>query len=58
MPGLLFLTDSEFNAPGANSDLGRWLFVPSFLIYAAIIGLVGDQLLGRTGGRSTASTSV
>jgi hypothetical protein len=33
MPGLLFFTDSEFNLAATNSDVGRWLFVPSFLVY-------------------------
>ncbi len=47
VPGLLFMTDSEFGLSGANSSLGRWLFVPSFLIYGALVGLVGDRLLGR-----------
>ena len=56
VPGLLFFTDAEFNAGGANSDVGRWLFVPSFLIYGAIVGLIGDLLLGRTAdNRSTAA---
>jgi hypothetical protein len=58
VPGLLFFTDAEFNLAGANSDLGRWLFVPSFLIYGAMVGVIGEGLLGRTGGgQSTASTS-
>jgi hypothetical protein len=47
VPGLLFLTDSEFNLGGANRDLGRWLFVPSFLIYGAFVGLIDDRLRGR-----------
>ena len=47
VPGLLCLTDSEFNLAGANCDLGRWLFVPSFLIYGALVGLIGDRLIGR-----------
>ena len=58
VPGLLFFTDAEFNVAGANSDVGRWLFVPSFLIYGAIVGLIGDLLLGRTGeSRSPATAS-
>lgn len=49
VPGLLFLTDSEFRLSGPNSALGPWLFIPSFLIYGALVGLIGDRLLGRTG---------
>lgn len=48
VPGLLFLTDSELKLSGPNSTLGPWLFVPSFLIYGAVVGLIGDRLLGRT----------
>jgi hypothetical protein len=47
VPGLLFLTDSEFHLSGPNSTIGPWLFVPSFLIYGAVVGLVGDRLLRR-----------
>ncbi len=48
VPGLLFLTDSEVRLPGPNSTLGPWLFIPSFLIYGALVGLIGDRLLDRT----------
>jgi hypothetical protein len=48
VPGLLFLTDSELKLSGPNSTLGPWLFVPPFLIYGAVVGLIGDRLLGRT----------
>ena len=47
VPGLLFLTDSEFHLSGPNSTIGPWLFVPSFLIYGAVVGLVGDRSLRR-----------
>lgn len=52
VPGLLFLTDSEFHLSGPNSTIGPWLFVPSFLIYGAIVGLVGDRLLRRKVGHA------
>jgi hypothetical protein len=48
VPGLLLLTDSEFNIPGPNSDLGRWLFAPVFVVYGVLVGLIGERLLGRT----------
>ena len=58
VPGLLFFRDAEYNVAGANSDVGRWLFVPSFLIYGVIVGLIGDLLLCRTGdSRSPATAS-
>lgn len=53
IPGLLFMTDTEFDIPGANRDIGRLSFIPSFLIYGALAGLVGDRLLRRS--RSIAS---
>src|SRR3990172_12745266 len=37
-------TDSEFRISGANSALGRWLFIPSFLNCVALVGLIGDRL--------------
>ena len=46
------------NVAGEPEQMGRWLFVPTFLIYGAIVGVVGDLLLGRTGdSRSPATTS-
>jgi hypothetical protein len=47
IPGLLFTTDTEFDIPGANSEIGRLVFVPAFLIYGALVGLIGDRLLHR-----------
>jgi hypothetical protein len=49
-PGLIVLSDSEFNIPGPNSDLGRWLFVPAIVVFGVVVGLVGERLLGRTRG--------
>ena len=57
VPGLLILSDSEFNVAGANKELGRWLFIPTFVIYGAIVGLVGERLLGRTRGMGRSSES-
>jgi hypothetical protein len=54
VPGLLVLTDSEFQLSGPNSSIGPWLFVPSFLIYGAVVGLVGDRLLRRDVGPADA----
>ena len=50
VPGLILLTDSEFHLSGPNGTIGPWLFVPSLLIYGAVVGLVGDRLLRRTVG--------
>ncbi len=47
LPGLLFLTDTEFDILGPNSTIGPWLFIPPFLAYGALVGLVGDLLLDR-----------
>jgi hypothetical protein len=52
LPGLLFLTDSEFHIPGPNGSLGPWLFAIVFLVYGALVGLVGEWVLGRTSGRT------
>jgi hypothetical protein len=49
VPGLILLTDSEFNIPGPNRELGRWLFIPAFVIYGAVVGIVGEWLLRRNG---------
>lgn len=53
-PGLLFFTDSEFHLLGPNSTLGPWLFIPTFLAYGALVGLIGDWLVDR--GRRVATT--
>jgi hypothetical protein len=41
------MTDTEFDIPGANRDIGRLAFIPSFLIYGAVAGLIDDRLLHR-----------
>jgi hypothetical protein len=48
MPGLLFLTDAEFNLTGPNQEIGRLAFVPAFLVYGAVAGLVGEWFMRRT----------
>jgi hypothetical protein len=53
--GLIILSDSEFNIPGPNSDLGRWLFVPVVVVFGVVVGLVGERVLGRT--RTVQATS-
>jgi hypothetical protein len=55
VPGLIILSDSEFNIPGPNSDLGRWLFVPVVVVFGVVVGLVGERVLGRT--RAVQATS-
>jgi hypothetical protein len=54
LPGLVFLTDTEFDILGPNRTIGPWLFVPPFLAFGAIAGLVGDWLLDR--GREPAAS--
>jgi hypothetical protein len=50
VPGLIVLSDSEFNIPGPNSELGRWLFMPVLVVFGVVVGVVGERLLGRTRG--------
>lgn len=45
MPGLLFLTNSEFNLAGPNQDIGRLAFIPSFLVFGLLVGLIGERVL-------------
>jgi hypothetical protein len=47
VPGVPFLTDSEFAIVGPNAALGPILFAPIFPIYGVIVGLVGDWLIDR-----------
>lgn len=58
LPGLLFLTDTEFDMLGPNSTIGPWLFIPPFLVYGAIAGLVGDWLLDRRRGSKPADRAL
>lgn len=47
IPGLLFFTDAEFKISGANQDVGPLAFVPTFLVFGLLVGLIGDWLLAR-----------
>jgi Mn2+/Fe2+ NRAMP family transporter len=50
LPGLLFMTDSEFNLSGANREIGRLAFAPAFLLYGLLVGLIGERVLARRPG--------
>jgi len=50
MPGLLFMTDSEFDIAGANHDIGRLAFAPAFVVYGLLVGLIGERVLPQPSG--------
>ena len=43
-PGLLLLTDSEFNKNSVNATYGRALFVVRYFSYGALVGWVIETL--------------
>lgn len=53
IPGLLFFTDSEFKISGANQDVGPLAFVPAFLVFGLLVGLIGEWLLAHGARTST-----
>ena len=54
-PGLLLLTDAEFHIPGPNGSLGPWLFAIVFVVYGALVGVVGEWVLRRPARPATAA---
>lgn len=44
LPGLLLLTDSEFNRNGVNATYGRALFMVCYFSYGALVGWVIETL--------------